>query len=145
MDTERIGCHDKINLFQTSSRAGLWGWRGWGRGGGRASRGRAGAQHLHFLFRKWNKHSAGSIVDTSSTLVPSLQALHKDALKKKKKGKKKEELTASSRLTVAKAMTSCELRTCLFIGAGLLSGSAQGGWRVPWKGPRDSHLQTCRC
>lgn len=114
-------------------------WEGGVEGGGGGRRGRAGAPHLHFLFRKWNKHSAGSIVDASSTLVPSLQALHKDTLKKKKK---KRELTASSRFTVAKAMTSCEPRTCLFIGAWRLSGSAQGGWRVPWKGPGDSHLQT---
>lgn len=61
-------------------------------------------------------------MDTSSTLVPSLQALHKDALKKKKK-----ELTASSRFTVAKAMTSCEPRT-LFVYRGRPAEWLSSGW-----------------
>ena len=145
MDTERIGCHDKINLFQTSSRAGLWGWRGWGRGGGEPVEGEP--ERSICIFCSENEIS----IQPAALWTPQVPWFHrckpftKTHLKKKKKGKKKEELTASSRLTVAKAMTSCELRTCLFIGAGLLSGSAQGGWRVPWKGPRDSHLQTCRC
>lgn len=45
-------------------------------------------------------------MEASSALVPSLQALHKDALKNRKK--ERGELTASSRFTVAKGMTSCE-------------------------------------
>lgn len=111
-------------------------------GSGRVERGDAceegvGAPHLHFLFRKWNKHSAGSIVDASSTLVPSLQALHKDTLLKKKFKKKG---TASSRFTVAKAMASCEPWGCLFIGAGLLSGSAPGWVKGAVKKDPEAHV-----
>lgn len=73
-------------------------------------------------------------MDASSTLVPSLQALHKDALKK--------ELTASSRFTVAKAMTSCEPRTP-FVGRGRPPEWPRSGWvKGAERKDENAHFQT---
>lgn len=117
--------HDKIKVFENVESRRAVEVEGWRRRGGRGAVAGEGEPERHIcIFCSENEIS----IQPAALWTPQVPWFHgckpftKTHFKKKKK-----ELTASSRFTVAKAMTSCEPRTCLFIGAGLPSGSALGG------------------